>query len=463
MFKNIDKKFFLRSRLIFNLVLFTFVSVKTTFPNLGETKLAFLDIPFNSDVRLIRNMYGMSDAGSYLDIALSLASLNNIQPEQYFYIHTWSPGQSIVLALAILASKFTFPLYVNVFIINYLIWVFVIIFLTRHLSSGKQIVFFYSFYLTFLISSDFVYYFYTNMFHSESIGNSLLFFALIYLSWLIKNQILNSLKYVFVGFVLGFSILVRYTSETGLLLLMLALSMWLILQLLLTARLKSRLRINQKHYLKILKLTFLSILVALLTTIPWRILNFTLYDMDTVRLSNASSWTIYGVWALENSPEAEYWSGYGSNWACKIDPIKCSSLNNAGLKSLTPKTISSEALKSVIKNPTSYLAERYKYLKIQYFGDGKFDIKQYQKYFSVLALLSGAYLLLLLSNRKYWNHENFIISIIWTSFIINQFLMYAITHYEYRYFIILKFLIFGFIFSLHLQVKSGPRVLNRLD
>jgi hypothetical protein len=185
--------------------------------------------------------------------------------------------------------------------------------------------------------------------------------------------------------------------------------------------------------------------------------------MDTLRLSNASSWTIYGVWALENSPEAEYWSGYGSNWACKIDPIKCSSLNTAGLKSLTPRTMSTEALKSVINNPTSYLAERYKYMKIQYFGDSKFDIKHYQKYFSVLALLSGAYLLLLLSNRKYWNHENFVISIIWTSFIINQFLMYAITHYEYRYFIILKFLIFGFIFSLHLQVKNGPMVLNRLD
>jgi hypothetical protein len=76
MFKNIDKKFFLRSRLIFNLVLFTFVSIKTTFPNLGETKLAFLDISFNSDVRLIRNMYGMSDAGSYLDIALSLAIIS---------------------------------------------------------------------------------------------------------------------------------------------------------------------------------------------------------------------------------------------------------------------------------------------------------------------------------------------------------------------------------------------------
>jgi hypothetical protein len=128
MLKKIDRKSFLTFRLIFNLVLFTFVSIKTTFPNLGETKLAFLGIPFNSDLRLIRNMYGMSDEGSYLDVALSLANFNNIQPEQYFYIHTWSPGQSIVLALAILASKFTFPLYINVFIINYTIWVFIILF-----------------------------------------------------------------------------------------------------------------------------------------------------------------------------------------------------------------------------------------------------------------------------------------------------------------------------------------------
>jgi hypothetical protein len=185
--------------------------------------------------------------------------------------------------------------------------------------------------------------------------------------------------------------------------------------------------------------------------------------MNTVRLSNASSWTIYNIWSLENSPEAEYWSPYGSNWACKIDSVKCESLNSLGLKSLTPNSIVKEAIKSVIKNPSSYLAERFKYIKIQYFGDSKFDFKQYQKYFSVLALISGAYLLLLLSNRKYWNYENLIISLIWTSFIVNQFIMYAITHYEYRYFIILKFLIFGFIFSLHLQVKSGSRVLNRPD
>ena len=463
MFRKSVRVNFLSIRLIFNLFLFTYVSIKTSFPNLGETKLAFLNISFDSDIGFIRKMYGMGDAGSYLDIAISLANFRNIQPEQYFYIHTWSPGQSIVLALAILASKFTFPVYVIIFLINYAIWFFIITFLTKKLSSQKQIIFFYFFYLTFLFSSDFVYYFYSNLFYSEVIGNSLLFASLIFLSWLIKNQILNWLKYVVVGFLLGFSVLVRYTSETGLLLLILLLSICLFLQLLLTSRRKFKNRINQTNHMKVLRLTFISILIALLTTVPWRILNIALYDMDTVRLSNASSWTIYGVWARENSPEAQYWSGYGSNWACKIDPVKCESLNSLGLKSLTPQTIGKEALKSVIKNPSSYIVERFKYIKIQYFGDGQFDIDQYQKYFSILALLSGSYLLILLFNKKYWNYENFIISIIWTCFIVNQFFMYAITHYEYRYFIIFKFLIFGFIFSLHLQVKSGPRVFNRTD
>jgi hypothetical protein len=301
------------------------------------------------------------------------------------------------------------------------------------------------------------------LFHSEVIGNSLLFASLIFLSWLIKNQIQNRLKYAVAGFLLGFSVLVRYTSETGLLLLILLLSIWLFLQLLLTWRRKFQNRINQTNHMKVLRLTFISILIALLTTVPWRILNLALYDMDTVRLSNASSWTIYGVWALDNSPEAQYWGGYGSNWACKIDPVKCESLNSLGLISLTPQTIGKEALKSVIKNPSSYIVERFKYMKIQYFGDSRFDIKQYQKYFSVLALVSGAYLLILFSNKKYWNYENFIISLIWACFIVNQFFMYAITHYEYRYFIIFKFLIFGFIFSLLLQVKSDPRVFNRTD
>lgn len=463
MFINFDRKSLFTIRLIINLFLFTYVSIQTSFPNLGETKLAFLNISFDSDVGLIRKMYGMSDAGSYLDIAISLANFRNIQPEQYFYIHTWSPGQSIVLALAILASNFTFPVYVIIFLINYAIWFFIILFLTMKLSSQKQIIFFYIFYLTFLFSSDFVYYFYTNMFHSEIIGNSLLFASLIFLSWLIKNQIQNWLKYAVAGFVLGFSVLVRYTSETGLLLLILLISIWLFLQLLLTSRRKFRNRFSQISHIKVLRLTFISILIALLTTVPWRILNLALYDMDTVRLSNASSWTIYGVWALENSPEAEYWSGYGSNWACKIDPVKCESLNSLGLKSLTPRTIVKEALKSVINNPSSYLVERFKYIKIQYFGDSQFDITQYQKYFSVLALFSGAYLLILLFNKKFWYYENFIIILIWSCFIVNQFLMYAITHYEYRYFIIFRFLIFGFIFSLHLQVKSDPRVFNRTD
>jgi hypothetical protein len=463
MFRNSARLNFLSIRLIFNLFLFTYVSIKTSFPDLGDTKLAFLNISFDSDVGLIRKMYGMSDAGSYLDIAISLANFRNIQPEQYFYIHTWSPGQSIVLALAILTSKFTFPVYVIIFLVNYMIWFFIITFLTKKLSSQKQVIFFYFFYLTFLFSSDFIYYFYTNMFHSEVVSNSLLFAALIFLSWLIKNQIQNWFKYAVAGFVLGFSVLVRYTSETGLFLLILLLSIWLFSQLLLTSRRKLRNKINQTNHMKVLRLTFISILIALLTTVPWRILNFTLYDMNTVRLSNASSWTIYGVWALDDSPEAQYWSVFGSNWACKIDPVKCESLNSLGLKSLTPETIGKEALKSVLKNPSSYVVERFKYMKIYYFGDSQFDIGQYQKYFSLLALLSGAYLLILLFNKKYWNYENFIISLIWTCFILNQFLMYSITHYEYRYFIIFKFLIFGFIFSLNLHVKNGSKISERTD
>lgn len=463
MFKNFHRNSFFKIRLILNLFLFTYVSIKTSFPNLSETKLAFLDISFDSDISLIRKMYGMSDEGSYLDIAISLANLQNIQPEQYFYIHTWSPGQSIVLALAILVSKFTFPVYIIIFFINYAIWFFIITFLTRIISSQKQVIFFYFFYLTFLFSSDFVFYFYSNIFLSEVIGNSLLFASLIFLSWLIKNQIQNWFKYAVAGFVLGFSVLVRYTSETGLLLLILLLSIWLILQLLSTLRRKFQTRINQTNHMKVLRLTFISILIALLTTVPWRILNLALYDMNTVRLSNASSWTIYGVWAPDNSPEAQYWKENGSNWACRIDPVKCESLNSLGLKSLTPQTIGKEALKSAIKNPSAYAVERFKYMKIYYFGDSQFDIDQYQKYFSILALLSGAYLLILLFNKKYWNYQNLIISIIWISFIVNQFFMYAITHYEFRYFIIFKFLIFGFIFSLNLQVKSGPRVFNRTD
>jgi len=445
-------------RLFFNIALFTYVSIKTTFPDLADTKLAFLSIPFNSEVNLIRKTYGLSDAGSYLDIAISLASFNNIQPEQYFFIHTWPPGQSIILALAILASKVLFSLYLFIYLINYVIWIAIIFFLTKQLSSLTQLIVFYIFFVTFLISTDFTYYFYTYIFHSENIGNSLLFFALLLLSWLIKNKIQNRSRYVIAGLLLGFSTLIRYTSETGIFLLLLLLLILLILHRYLPALFNSRIKNGQMGNIKILRLTFLSILIALITTVPWRVLNIAIYDMDTIRLSNASSWTIYGAWAAEKSPEAEYWSANGMNWACKIDPLKCDYLNNLGLKSFTPQTVGREALKSAIIHPKSYVTERFKYFQIHYFEGGGLSIKEYRKFFSLAAVIGCLYLLTLFGSRKFWYFDNALISLVWTSFIFNQLLMYAITHYEYRYFIIFKFLIFGYIMSLVFQSKKPKEV-----
>ncbi len=445
--KLIEKYSFYLLRLVLNLIIFTYISIKTAFPNLGETKFAYLDIPIDSDIGLIRKTYGMADAGSYLDIAISLANFRNIQPEQYFYIHTWSPGQSIILALAILASKYVLSVYTIIFLINYGIWVAIISFLTKRLSSIRQIVLFYMFFLTFLVSSDFSIYFYSMLFYSENIGNSLLFLALLMISWFIKNESLIWYKYTLAGFILGVSILVRYTSETGLFLLLLLILIWLLLNKLLPTSVHSKFRVKQNQKIKILKLVFISFFIALLTTIPWRILNISLYDMDTIRLSNSNSWTIYSIWAPNSSPDAEYWSNNGLNWACKIDSAKCDAINMIGLNTLTPKTVIQEALKSAIEHPKSYLLERFKYMKIHYF-EGGFNILEYQKYFSFLSLLSILFFPVLLLNLKFRTFDNFLITIIWFSFLINQIVIYAIIHYEYRYFIVFKFLVFGYIFSI---------------
>ena len=135
------------------------------------------------------------------------------------------------------------------------------------------------------------------------------------------------------------------------------------------------------------------------------------------------------------------------NWACKIDRNKCDTINSLGLDTLSPKIVIEEALKSALEHPKSYFSERFKYMKIHYF-DGSFKVLEYQKYFSVFPLIFIFLVPILLFNNKFRTFENLLITIIWFSFLINQIVIYAITHYEYRYFIIFKFLIFGYIFSI---------------
>ena len=443
--KNNYRSVFLNSTLFLIYFLIALYLIHRTFPSGLFSKIPNLGILVNSSPEQIRESYGQGDAGSYLDVALTLSKFRGISPEQYFYIHTWAPGQPIFLALLIFLTNFGIPIFISAFVINIFFWLLFpfIVDRTTHNLPAKLI--FHFFYITFLLSSDMVWMIHSGLLYSEGLSNIFYVYSFyLTFNFIMRNK-LTARPILLISILISASMLIRYTLENGYVLTIFVLLVFLFYSFI------SR----KKKYTYIFAKLIAIFLIAFLFTVPWRIMNKYKYDMDTFALSNTSSWSAYGIWLPDSDPVAMYWAPYGGNWACRVDPIKCAEINSKGLTNYDSRFFYSEAIKSAVRYPTKFIAERFGILDDFYIGNSPNKFKDFPSYFSLSTILMCFPLFFFLFKKRALQINLPFVIIIPT--LLSGLIFFLLTHYEYRYFINFKISIF-LLFFLLIKIFSESKL-----
>lgn len=158
-------------------------------------------------------------------------------------------------------------------------------------------------------------------------------------------------------------------------------------------------------------------------------------------MSSSQDLTGANLWAKIESPHALYWDKTGMNWACKLEPVKCSSLDLSNTKS---STLVEFAIIAAVTNPYEYLQNRFSYFLSNHTGSLSNNGFFFTYSLFHLALIIAIPILLFF--RKIVKRK--ILIAIWAPFILLQYLTFLIIHYETRYFIPLHVFNLGLLFSI---------------
>jgi hypothetical protein len=326
------------------------------------------------------------------------------------------------------------------------------------MKSNKEIFLGFIVIIILVNSWDFQYILREGLFYTEGLGYGLLFLGLLYISKTIASEeaspIRNKQK-VIAGILVGASIWIRHTQDTALIftiiIFCLALSYSKIKpQLIKLVNQEKLIKINQERKNRLrLQSTIKSVvaifLIALLITIPWRVISDQVFGGVKYSMSSAPGLIGPGLW-LDKSVEAEnYWVPYGVNWACRIDTIECERINSLGFSSFKNSELLELAIISALTHPVDYIQERYSFLTTFWISnDPPSSIK-----FKIASVLPLFYFLIIpLKKKRKWNSRISIIASMWIIYILLTVAQLAIIHFESRYFIPIRLLLIGLFFSL---------------
>jgi hypothetical protein len=441
----------------------------TALPQGFGTLIGQISIANTSSPQAIRNAWGPGDAGSLLDAAITWAQLKNLNPDtQFWIVRLWSPGMSIIEVPLIWLTKIGIPIFWSLLSITITLWVINFTLVLRMMKSNKEILLGFIVIIILVNSWDFQYILREGLFYTEGLGYGLLFLGLLYISKTIASEeaspIRNKQK-VIAGILVGASIWIRHTTDTALIftiiIFCLALSYSKIKpQLIKLVNQEKLIKINQvrKNRLRLqstIKSVIAIFLIALLITIPWRVISDQVFGGVKYSMSSAPRLIGPGLW-LDKSVEAEnYWVPFGVNWACRIDTIECERINSLGFSSFKNSELLELAIISALTHPVDYIQERYSFLTTFWISnDPPSSIK-----FKIASVLPLFYFLIIpLKKKRKWNSRISIIASMWIIYILLTVAQLAIIHFESRYFIPIRLLLIGLFFSLihstHLAEKK---------
>ncbi len=438
------------------------------------SKIPIVGISADSSAAEIRKAWGPGDAGSLLEIAISWSELRSLDETTQFWIpRLWSPGMAIIEVPLIWLENAGLPLFWALFSLTAITWGSIVFLVWRYFSPGIGRIP-TAFVLIALIHSwDFGYILKNYIFYTEGIGYGLLLIGLILVTIRVINPHCLSQKHVaLAGAMVGISIWVRHTSDSGLTLaLVLILLLSFIHKIKTMAALKTYKRKNSRRKVKIfeesiksdLKLIWLRdltifSLVAFLVTIPWRLISTFHFKGIPFAMSSSSGGVPYAIWSTPESGSGSYWGVYGSNWACKIDRVTCAIVqSDIESGTATGSDLFTLAAQSVIRNPIKYLEERFSFLFTHWIPNFSLNLS-YQNIVALIFLFLFAFNFLIFFRLK--DQKKYPILIIWGSFLLMNFAQLSIIHYESRYFIPVRLLTLGAFIGLFLIRNEGQTKVN---
>lgn len=444
-----------------------FIALHRALPDGISTKIPVLNIENTASAEKIRSGWGQGDAGSLLDIAITWANFKKLDPvTQYWIPHLWAPGLSILEVPLIWISRIGIPIFWSLLIMTLALWSFLLSLIWRYFSQFTGRVPMVIISIGLLWSWDFTYLLKDYIFYTEGIGFSLLLIGLILLSIKVISPYPLSNRCMHVsGILIGLSIWIRHTNESGLNLLFIAMCGGYFIS---KRRAKSqsaqskkkrrstkRLRLLEEekiNYKDILRFGVFSSGLALFVTLPWRLISTFHFQGAPFLMSSAAGSVPSTIWSLPNSPSGLYWGSYGSNWACKIDLERCYQLQNE----ITDGTMSHShllllAFKSILENPLSYIEERSHFIWVNWIPEFSLDFS-YQNIVALIFMLLPFYCIYLCFHVK--DKRKYAVIFAWGSFLLMNIAQLAIIHYESRYFIPVRLFILGLLLSL-LSLKVG--------
>jgi hypothetical protein len=431
----------------------------TALPQGFNTLIGGISIANTSTPQAIRNAWGTGDAGSLLDASITWAQVKNLNPEtQFWIVRLWSPGMSIIEVPLIWLTKIGIPIFWSLLSITIALWVTNFTLVFRMVKSNKEL-FLGFIVITILVNSwDFQYILREGLFYTEGLGYGLLFFGLLYISKTIASEEASPIRKkqkIIAGILVGGSIWIRHTQDTALIftiiIFCLALSYCRIKpQFVRLISQQKFIKINQEHkkivgFQSTIRSVIAIFLIALLITIPWRVIADQVFGSIKYSMSSAPQLVGPGLWVDKSAEVENYWVPFGVNWACRIDTSECERINSLGFSSFKNSELLKLAIISAFTHPVAYIQERYSALT-------KFWISNYPASsikFKIASILPLFYFLIIpLKKRGKWNSRTSIIFSIWLIFILLTTAQLAITHFESRYFIPIRLLLIGLFFSL---------------
>jgi hypothetical protein len=444
------------------------IALTRVLPEGFSTRIPVLNIQNNSSAEEVRKGWGQGDAGSLLEIAIEWANFNSLDPvRQYWIPRLWAPGMSILEVPLIWISRLGVPIYWSLLSITLVLWSILFSLTWKHFSQFTGRIPFAIVSIGLLWSWDFSYLLRDFIFYTEGIGFSFLLIGLILLSVKVISPNETGDQYVFLaGTLIGLSIWIRHTNESGLILFFALSSIGYFVSLRhrnkQTIRSKKRknglaqqrlLGSNHKFPERFARYGMISSGLALLITLPWRLISTFHFQGAPFLMSSASGGVPSTIWSLPNSPSGLYWGSYGSNWACKIDLATCNQVQSK----ISDDTISHSqllllAIQSILENPIRYVDERSHFLWANWIPSFSMKVS-FQNAVAFAFMLLCFYCLYLCFKVK--DARKYAVIILWGSFLFMNLAQLAIIHYESRYFIPVRLFLLGLFLSL-LSLKSSP-------
>ncbi len=448
-------------------LVFLFSSVHNGF----SSKIPVLNISTNSNSSEIRKAWGQGDAGSLLEVAITWAKLDSLDEATQFWIpRLWAPGMSIIEVPLIWLERAGVPLFWSLLTLTMMIWGGVMFLAWRYFSPLLGRIPTVIALVGLIYTWDFGYLLRDYIFYTEGISYGLLLIGLILMTVRVTNpNCLTRRSVVFAGVMLGLSLWVRHTNDSGLaFLLIILLLMNFAYKFKKSADLRTFKRHNSKKKVMIFMdsvksnpksiwLQDLSIfaVVAFLVTVPWRLISTFHFGGFPFAMSSASGGVPFGIWSTPDSPSGQYWGVYGSNWACKIDQVTCAAVQSdiqSGIASGSHLLLL--AALSVIQNPLQYIDERFSFLFTHWIPNFSVEFT-YQNLAASTFFFVFAFIFLIFFRLK--DQRKYPIIIIWGSFLLMNFVQLSIIHYESRYFIPVRLLTLGAFIGLYL-IRSEDQI-----